>query len=372
GALRADSVMTTPVYSVSADRLGGEVLYEMLERGVRHAPVISDRGRLVGVLEAVDLYGAQPTSWFGARRAIERVRTLDAISQAAARLPELMLDLHHSSVPALELAPVLSALVDALTRRALELVTGTAQPLPNGVVWVALGSLARRELTPASVKRGAIIHAGGEPPPAQWLEAARDAVTRCGIIGPVIARDGESWTAAAGSDELALSVLADRRVLWGNPVDPLPVAEGSHREALLRGLAEQAFALRPPTGFDTDAVLTTDGRHSRLNIRDAAILPIAAIARWAAVRSGTEEVSTPERLQVAADAGVLSEDQARTLSEAFDLVLELRIAHQLEQVEAGQPPDDLLNAATMSPLTRDRLRDVFRAVSAVQRELRPA
>ncbi len=369
GAVRADSVMTTPVYSVSPDRLGGEVLYEMLERSVRHAPVVSDRGRLVGVLEAVDLYGAQPRSWFGARRAIERVRTLDALSQAAARLPELMLDLHHSSVPALELAPVLSALVDALTRRALELVTAEAGPLPDGVVWVAVGSLARRELTPASVRRGAIIQAEGAPPPDAWLEAARDATTRCGIVGPVLARTGAVWLAQAAGDELALSVLADRRVLWGTPAEPLPVAEGAPREALLRALADQAFTLALPTGFDSDAVLTAGGRYRRLNIREAAVVPIAAIARWAAVRAGADDGSTPERLRAAADAGVLSQDQAQTLTEAFDLALELRIVHQLEQVEAGRAPDDLLDAAVLSPLTRGRLRDVFRAVSAVQREL---
>jgi CBS domain-containing protein len=372
GAVRADAVMTTPVYAVSPDRLGGEILYEMLERGIRHAPVVSDRGRLVGVLEAVDLYGAQPRSWFGARRAIERVRTLDGLSQAAARLPELMLDLHHSSVPALELAPVLSALVDALTRRALELVTAAAGPLPEGVVWVALGSLARRELTPASVKRGAIIHAPPFPPPDAWLEAVRDATTRCGIVGPVIARAGGAWAADAGLDELALSVLADRRLLWGTPVDPLPVPAGRAREAVLQALAEQAFRLTLPTGFDADAVLTADGRYSRLNIREGAILPIAAIARWAAVRAGAEEASTPERLRAAAADGVLTEDQAGTLREAFELALELRIDHQLEQVEVGHAPDDLLDAAAMSPLTRGRLRDVFRAVSAVQRELRPA
>ncbi len=372
GAVRADSVMTTPVYAVAPDRLGGEVLYEMLERGVRHAPVVSDRGRLVGVLEAVDLYGAQPRSWFGARRAIERVRTLDALSQAAARLPELMLDLHHSSVPALELAPVLSALFDALTRRALDLVTAAGGPLPDGVVWVALGSLARRELTPASVKRGAVIHAAGQPPPAAWLEAARDATTRCGLVGPVIARDGVSWTADAGSDELALSVLADRRVLWGTPAEPLPAAQGAQRDALLRALAQEAFMLPVPTGFDADAVLTAEGRHRRLNLREGAIVPIAAIARWAAIRAGAEETSTPERLRAAADDGLLTDDQARTLSEAFDLALELRIDHHLEQLEAGQAPDDLLDAAAMSPLTRGRLRDVFRAVSAVQRELNPS
>ena len=118
GAVRVDAAMTAPAYTVSPDRLAGEVLYEMLERGIRHAPVVSERGRLIGMLEDADLYAAQPRSWVRARRNIERSRNLDALSEAAAQLPALMLDLHHSSVPALELAPVLSALVDALTRRA--------------------------------------------------------------------------------------------------------------------------------------------------------------------------------------------------------------------------------------------------------------
>ena len=60
--------MTAPAYTVSPDRLAGEVLYEMLERGIRHAPVVSERGRLIGVLEDVDLFAAQPRSWVRARR----------------------------------------------------------------------------------------------------------------------------------------------------------------------------------------------------------------------------------------------------------------------------------------------------------------
>ncbi|HWE12100.1 MAG TPA: putative nucleotidyltransferase substrate binding domain-containing protein [Solirubrobacteraceae bacterium] len=371
GAIRADSVMTAPVYAVSPDRLGGEVLYEMLERGIRHAPVISERGGLVGVLEAVDLYGAQPRAWFGARRAIERVDTLDALSQAADSLPELMLDLHHSSVAALELAPVLSALVDALTRRALELASPPGDPPPDGLVWVAVGSQARRELTLASVRRGAVVHASGRPPAGRWREIAQDALGRCGLAGPVVAHDARGWLAGAGGGELGLSVLTDRRVLWGTPAEPLPVADGAPRDALLRGLGERAFAHTLPTGFDTDSVLSTEGRHSRLNLREAAIVPIAAIARWASVRARAGEGSTPERLHAAVDAGVLTRAQAQTLTEAFELALELRIVHQLEQIEAGQVPDDLLDAPSLSPLTRARLRDVFRAVSTVQRELAP-
>jgi CBS domain-containing protein len=81
--------------------------------------------------------------------------------------------------------------------------------------------------------------------------------------------------------------------------------------------------------------------------------------------------STPERLAAAAAEGVLSDDQAATLSEAFELALELRIVHHLERLAAEEEVDDLLDPRAMTPLTRDRLRDVFRAVSAVAGELRP-
>jgi CBS domain-containing protein len=372
GAVRVDSAMTAPAYIVSPDRLAGEVLYEMLERGIRHAPVVSERGRLIGMLEDADLYAAQPRSWVRARRNIERSRNLDALSEAAAQLPALMLDLHHSSVPALELAPVLSALVDALTRRSIELVSANGAGAEPGTVWVSLGSQARRELTPASTRRGAVIHDPQRPPSPEWVAAIEAALTRCGVVGPLIARDAQGWAARAAEDELALSVLADRRVLWGTPQEPLPLATGPARAALLEALAARAFTPALPTGFDADAVLTREGRQARLNVRAAAIVPIAAIARWAAASADAGEGSTPERLRAAADAGVLGEDQAQTLTEAFELALELRIVHQLDQIAAGQTPDDMLDAAAMSALTRGRLRDVFRAVSTVARELRPA
>jgi CBS domain-containing protein len=371
GAVRVDSAMTAPAFVVSPDRLAGEVLYDMLQRGIRHAPVVSERGRLIGVVEDVDLFAAQPRSWFGARRAIDRARNPDALSKAAEQLPALMLELHHSSVPALELAPVLSALVDALTRRALEVVSANGALEQPGTVWVSVGSQARHELTPGSTRRGALIHASGSPPPADWAASLSAALSHCGVQGPIVARSAAEWTALAAQDDLALSVLADRRVLWGTPTEPLPVADGEPRAALLDAPAARAFGRALPTGFDADAVLTEAGRHTRLNVRDTAIAPIASIASWAAAVAGAGEGSTPERLRSAAEASVLRDDQAQTLTEAFELALELRIVHQLDQIAAGEPPDDLLDAAAMSPLTRGHLRDVFRAVSTVARELRP-
>jgi CBS domain-containing protein len=344
----------------------------MLERGIRHAPVVSERGQLVGVLEDADLFAAQPRSWFWARRAIARAESLDALVEVGERLPELMLDLYRAEVPGLELARVLSALVDALTARGLELTLAGAELPAAGVVWVTLGSQARRELTLASRRRGAFVLGHQVTLEPGWLQSVGSALERLGLTDPVVARSGAEWARGADDgDELALWVLADRRSLWGTPSEPLPAPEPATSPGLIEALATRAFAYDPPTGFDADAVLGLDGsRRDRLNVRLAAIVPIASLGRWAAAAAGTGEGSTPERLGAAAAAGVLRSDQAQTLAEAFELALELRIVHQLEQLAGGEPPDDLLDPIAMSPLTRGHLRDVFRAVSAVTRELR--
>jgi CBS domain-containing protein len=363
------TVMTTPVFSVTPDRLGGEVLFEMLERGIRHALVVSERGQLIGVVEDADLFAVQPRSWFGARRSIARAGSVDSLATVAGRLPEIVVELHASNLRALEVARVLSALVDALTVRALELVAPSSRLPADGLVWVAVGSQARRELTPASVSRGAVI-CSDQPPPG-WIESVGETLKRCGLVGAVIARTPQQWIETDHDDELALTVLVERRPLWGTPREPLPVAEGSVRTRVVEALARRALAYSPPTGFDADAVLELDGtRSARLDIRRAAVIPIVELARWAGAAAGVVEGSTAERLRTAAQEGVLSDADSRTLADAFELALELRIAHHMQQLTAGLRPDDQLEPAAMSPLTRDHLRDVFRAVAGVQRRLR--
>jgi CBS domain-containing protein len=360
------TVMTTPVFSVTPDRLGGEVLFELLERGIRHAPVVSDGGQLLGVVEDADLFAAPTRSWFGARRSISRAANPDDLAAVARRLPDIVTDLHASRLRAVEVVRVLSALVDALTTRALEL----AGPAPaEGLVWVAVGSQARRELTPGSTPQGALVASGAVP--EDWVRSAGSLLATCGFPGEVVAHSAAQWAATDGSDELELAVLVERRALWGTPIEPLPVVDDGARDAIVASLAGRALDTAPPTGFDGDAVLEADGtRSARLDIRRAAIVPIVELARWGSALAGVVEGSTPERLRAAADGGALRDEDARTLAEAFELGLELRIAHHLERLAEGQAPDDQLDCARISPLLRDHLRDVFRAVSGVQGRLR--
>jgi CBS domain-containing protein len=358
-------VMTAPAFTVTPDRPGGDVLFELLERGIRHAPIVTESGRLVGVVDEGDLFAAQPRPWFGVRRAIARAPDIDALIAIKQRLPQQLLEIHGASLKALEVARLLSALNDTLVTRALELTIGC----PEHLVWLAVGSHARRELAPASALRGTFVIDELPAPPS--LQDVQAALAGCGVRERPLARTPDQWLARAGSDPLALGVLIDRRPLWGAAERPLPVADSAHRDLLFGQLDAAMLEYAPPTGFDESALLDLAGRRSeRFDIRRAAIAPIVALARWGALSAGITSGSTLERLKTAAAEGVFSDADASTLADAFELAYQLRIDHQLAQIASGHEPDEILDTAQLSDLTRSHLRDVFRAVTATQRKLR--
>jgi CBS domain-containing protein len=381
------AVMTTPVFTVTPDRLGADVMFELLERGIRHAPVVTRSGRLVGVVTESDLSAPRQRAWFGVRQAITAAGGVDALGAAAIAINPIVAELHAARVGALDISRVLSALTDALVVRALELATASASTAASattppagpgagadaatGLVWIALTSHARRELTPASMPVGAIVC---ERPPADaWVAAASRMLEAGGLPAAITVRSPARWLAAEPEDARATMVLCDRRPVWGALVETeLPTPVGEPHERQLARLAAAASRAGPvPTGFGEDGRLAGDGAsRARVDIQAAAVAPIQALARWSGAAAGELGGSTPERLAAGAAAGVLEDADARALSDAFAAAFALRMTHQMEQIGAGRPPDDIVATATLSPFMRGQLREIFRTVSAVQRRLR--
>ena len=113
----------------------------------------------------------------------------------------------------------------------------------------------------------------------------------------------------------------------------------------------------------------TGERRGQLDLKHGGLIPNIDLARWAAMSAGVTFTSTAERLRAAGQAGTLSASDARTLLEAFELIVELRVEHQIEQLSDGQAPDDFIDPAALNPLTRSYLKESFRAVAAVQKRV---
>jgi CBS domain-containing protein len=395
--LPVSAAMTAPAFTVRGDRPGSEVLLDMLDRGFRHFPVTSATGRVIGIVEDHDLVALESRSSFFLRRTAARANTVTDLVAASSKLRPAVVAMTRGHMAVLDVMSVFSVVADALARRALDLAVAEAGDPPERFAWLALGSQARREAVPSSDLDSAIVWFGDgdEQAVRPYLESVATTVTdtlvQCGFrpdshrasaSDPMFVRSLSSWQRAARSlvadpnqdnAPMLVSVLVDSRPVWGAESGPL-VAEtfrlAPEHPALLRLLAEFALAHKPPTGFLRGRVIDFSGEpRGRLDLKHAGVVPIANLARWAGMAAGVACASTSERLRAAGDAGMLAASDALTLQDAFELVCQLRLEHQVAQLEEGVDPDDVVDPGELNHLTRNYLKEAFRAVASVQRRI---
>ncbi|HEY1275051.1 MAG TPA: putative nucleotidyltransferase substrate binding domain-containing protein [Thermoleophilaceae bacterium] len=383
-------VMTAPAVTAGADRPGSELLLTMIDNAIRHLPVLSERGKVIGVVTDTDLLAVHARSPLVVRRAIEDARDMAELRAAAHRLGPTVVELFDGRTSARNIAAITASVLDAVVRRVIDM-QAPDEPR-HGFVWLALGSFGRREPVPSSDADSALAWDGGPRP--EMVELAKNVVVDLESAGfpadrhgsnaanPFFARPVEefraamrAWLADPIKRELLVpvSLFYDARQIAGDGTAPSMremLAESENRGPLLRLLGRLALAQRPPTGFLRDIVVEHGGQHGgRFDIKRGGLLPIVDIARYAGGVAGSPYTSTPERLRAGAQAGVLRPEEARTLEEAFDLFASLRLEHQVEQLRASAPPDDFVHPRALNNLTRRYVREAFRAVSSVQRGL---
>ena len=133
GDAPVSAAMSAPAYTCGPERLGGDVLLEMLDRGFRHFPVVSVTGEILGVIEPMDIVAAQTRSSFFLRQAIARAPGFDAVVSAARELDPMVIAMHEAGLAAARVTAVYAVVVDALTRRLLELAVADARGAGNGL-----------------------------------------------------------------------------------------------------------------------------------------------------------------------------------------------------------------------------------------------
>jgi CBS domain-containing protein len=388
-------VMTTPVVTIGPERNGADVLMVMLDHGIRHLPVIAPGGEVLGVISDIDLLAAETRTPFVLRSAIAGARDVEELRRAAARLNPALIGLHEAGLASGQISSLVSVVADALIRRTIELVTAALGPPPVEFAWLSLGSHGRREAVPSSDIDSGIVWADDGGSEREYARMLADEVLETlkttgwrsdshGVTasGSMAARSATDWRRTIGDwlDKpgqenviMALSIVLDNRSVYGPP-DAFGALAGLRavrdRPRVLSLLLRLALADKPPTGFLRDFVVEHSGEHrGTFDIKRGGLVPIVDIARYGGHAAGVVVTSTTARLQAASGEGTLSETDAGTLEEAYELFAALRLEHQVTQLREGVTPDNHLDPKALSSLTRHHLRDAFRAVASVQKGL---
>jgi CBS domain-containing protein len=394
GETPVGEVATRPLRVVDPGALADDALIEMLEQGVRHLPVVSVEGYL-GMLEITDVVAAGALDPFDLRASIDGASTVAALAGLSGKLPRTIAAAIDSGVAVPQLGRMVASFTDALTVAALRLAEIEVGRAPVTWAWVSLGSQARREQGLITDQDHVLLYAEGGAAEDDWFARLAAQVVStlesCGIPrcpnGVMASEPG--WRSEAGARievfresirehsrgaALFAGIALDHRQIAGD-LDAGPVLEEMRQAAasnfgfVVRS-GELAIEQQLPIGFLGNLVVQDLGDHQGvLNIKAGGIHPVVELARFFGLMAKSPATGTMDRIRSASRAGVIDEDDGEGLIEAFSLLTEMRLRHQVERWRRGERPNNLIDPEDLGPLSRAQLKDAFGIIREVQRQV---
>ena len=387
-------VMTPRAETVPSDAMVGEVLLRMLEGGFHHFPIADPGGRVVGVATDTDLMGIGRNTPFALKSAIERAPDRDAVASAIGELPDVITALVDSSADPVDVGHIIAFSIDAATRRLLELGIAEQGEPPFPWAWLALGSAARQEQAIRTDQDHAMAFEG-DPDPADASLAPLAEFVTAGLEAAGIARCNGDVMATNPALRLPLQDWVRRFDFWMNEQSPKAseqlsiifdfrrvagkleaeaaldeiMATAVNRPIFLTHLARRALDLRPPIGFVRGLIVERGDHPGTVDLKHGGILIVGNLARAWATRAGVTAKRTLHRLRAAEGAGAIDAETREGLEEAFRFLWEVRLRHHVEQMRAGEPPDDFVDPKALGGVARQGLKEAFRIIARAQKEL---
>jgi CBS domain-containing protein len=386
------AIMSRPLVTAPADRYAADAALDMLHAGVEHLAVTDARGKVMGVVSAGDLMGLAYWSPFALRAAIFNAPSEAALDAVTKELPGMFAALVQAGLTAPDIGRVLALSCDAVTTRLLDFAIARHGPAPRAWAWLALGSVARRELTLASDQDNALAYAdpADEEVDAYFKRIATHVnagLARAGfgadisgvVAGNPLWRMSESHWIETFRDCLE-TLDSSHLVRAAVSFDFRHVAGGLEITPPLVAVLQQArkhpgfLAHLARTATDLDVPLPNWFQMSRwerqeIDIKKTGIVPIANLARFHALSNGVTISPTLDRLIAAEELGALNKETAQSLREAFTFIWQVRLDHHARQIREGRSADNLIRPNQLPPLARKELREAFRAIAAAQQQL---
>ncbi|WP_369135280.1 putative nucleotidyltransferase substrate binding domain-containing protein [Modestobacter sp. I12A-02662] len=381
-------IMVSDPPAVHLGASAAEALIKVLDRAADFVLVTDRRGELCGAVAPIDFVVSSTTAGAALHEQLRRATTVAELQQRFREVPHLVSDLMARGLASSRVITVHSALVDTLVRRAIRLVMEAHPDLDReAFTWLSLGSNGRREAVLSSDMDAAVSFAAGlsadeiaryRPAFIEITHVLEQAGLNHDLHGvspanPDFARTHRQWEAAARGwlsrpteDDAVIKtcLLVDGRPIHGD----LALPEVARVFGDLR-LHPTTMKMLLAISIDRSKAARGRWRRKQIDLKKEALLPITNIARWAALSAGSPALQTQERLRAAAGSRMLSVEDADTLDDVFEIVQQIRLRHQLGQVQSGERPSDTVRPRDLSSIEASVLGEAIGEITAIQRRM---
>lgn len=377
-----ESVMSSPLVGVEVEQHCFEALLAMMRHGIHHVVVLED-GHLRGVATHHDFMVLQGASPAVLVKEVAKTRGPADLAKAAAGLHKTVSTLVLGGAKPNLVTETITELMERYVNRMIDFQELDGDTSPPPYTLFVLGRGGRRELFLDGCLELGIAYQGVPD------EGHFEALSKLLAGGPVKARLRredvrgragwrtlfESWTSAQSLDA-RLADFLDIRAIRGETEEVEALRRGLRQgvaahAALMRGLAAETLANRPPLGFFRRFVVEKSGEHrNELDLYEKGLRPLVEVVRLRALEKGIASSSTKKCLRELQDG--TSFPRGEEVEQACEYLATLLLHHQLAEIEAGKEADSFLNLVELAPRERKTLKEAFQLISQLYERLEGA
>jgi CBS domain-containing protein len=389
-----ERIASCPVHTAPEASTMWEAYLRMVKEDVHNMVLVDKDNQPVGTVNVIDLATSDVKHPLVVRGAVSSAQGVQQLREAYALLKPTLVELWEAKVSSLQISAVIATVVDAALLKVLDFGLEPSSGLKQS--WLLTGSMARHEPLPDSDVDTAVLWIPEERQSKDTMQTrGSDFVAKFAASGlrpcdhganasaPLFNRSRDNWRAAiehwvanpqVPKHLVLASTAADSRPITqpylGNLISEHVVELVAAHPPFLRALLRSALQDRPPMGFVRNMVIGRfDDDQRFLDLKSAGLRPIVSLARVLALQTGDAHGSTVQRLDCAASAGVLSRDEADTLTSAFTMYHSLLTEERILALRRSEAPNTSIAPGQLDPLTRRHLRDGFRATAQIQERI---
>jgi len=369
-----------PIIAVEKEDFLFNVYLSLIQKNIKRVAVI-DNGKIIGMLEQIDILSYFANHSRLATVKIEKAKTIESLREASLDYISIVKKLHAQGVKARYIAKLISEINRKVFARLFEMILPVA--LHKDCALIVMGSEGRGEqILRTDQDNGLIVRDGvdievycthmkkfteilitfGYPPcdgdimvsNAYWCK--NESAYREEILHWIEYPEMDSY--------MYFSIFFDAKVVAGDPTllshlkETLFSHVNTNNDIYMARFAKLTTLFETPVGFFS----TFLHRDRKIDLKKAGIFPIVQGIRSLSLAYSIEALSTVARIKILRSRKILDATMTQELIEAFEILLYIRLEQQLMQLRNGDPVDNEVDTEGLSKIQRDLLKDSLQIV----------
>lgn len=369
-----------PIVAVGNDDFLFNVYLLLIQKDIKRVAV-KEKGKIIGMLEQIDILSYFANHSRLAVVKIEKAKTIESLKDASLDYINIIKKLSAQGVKARYIAKLISEINRKVFMRLFEMVL--PEELREDCALIIMGSEGRGEqILRTDQDNGLIIRDGVD---AKLYRVYMEKFTTILIDFGYPSCDGNimvsnpywckneaeykseilHWIEYPDMDSyMHFSIFFDAQCVAGDTALLARAKKVIHEHMNTKNDVYMARFAKLTTLFETPVGFFSTFLHKnrKIDLKKAGIFPIVQGVRSLSLLYNIGELSTVERIKVLKSRDILNEEISHELIEAFEILLYIRLGHQLKESKAGAKIDNKVDTEQLSRIQRDLLKDSLQIV----------